>query len=124
MIRTDSISLPVHFCEVINNSGCGNLLPNLCVTVFETKFEKFVRSLIWIPALRCTDWMIRVNSPAILNVIFLTDEVDMKIILWTAWWVIVKICLPNGLQCFITGEGHKNVKCWGQDAYPLLYSLL
>lgn len=36
----------VHFREVINNAGCRHLLPDLFVIVFETWFQKFIRSLI------------------------------------------------------------------------------
>lgn len=78
---TNSISLPAHSREVISNASCKQLLPDLFAIVFETWFQKFVRSLLWIPALPCIDWMTEVNSLTILNLIFLIDEVDRKTII-------------------------------------------
>lgn len=100
----------VHFCEVINNAGCRHLLPDLFVIAFEIWFQKFIRSLIWIPALLSTDWMIRVSSTTILNLIFCIDEVDVKTIIWIRWWLVIETSLLNRLQCFITCEGHANVR--------------
>lgn len=65
--------------------------------------------------------MTRVNSPAILNLIFLIDKVDMKIVIWVTWWVVVKTCLLDGLLCFITcKKDTQMLDVRGQDAYLLL----